>query len=825
MNTKSLLLSTVLTAVATLLPAQGQNTSVSSTPISVSGIYPSLASFNDEGECGTGAVVPWADRLWVITYGPHLPFGSSDKLYEITPDLKLTVRPESIGGTPANRMIHKESNQLFIGPYVIDSKRNVRVIPHTKAPGRYTGIARSTTDPASKVVIATMEEGVYEIDVNTLNIHTLFKDGNQLAREGAKSFESDLLEGVHGKGFYSSQGVYVFSNNGESSREALVNPRIKAGILAEYDGNEWKTIRRNQFTEVTGPGGIFGNKSEKDQLWCVGWDYKSVLLAVRSQGKWNIFRLPKASNSYDGAHGWNTEWPRIRNVGDEETPNYLMTMHGMFWSFPANFSAAQSAGIRPRSSYLKVVGDFTRWGDQLVLGCDDSAKSEFLNKRKAKGGIAGPGQSQSNLWFIDEQQTYHQGTTDVVGSVWQKEEIKAGSISDPYLFSGWNNRMAWIKNESNAAAAFTFEVDPSGKNDWRTLKKVTLLPNTSMNVSFQAKDKGEWIRVKCDHTIKGTVSFIYTDSKKRASDNDPIFKGIAKVKDQNLKGGLLYALGDNRRALGILANQVKDGKSAETGYYEMDEYMNIIPKKDSYVSEYIRSKVAVPSQVVTVDEGSYLIVDDAKRRWRLPLGDKSYAGLMQKQRLRICREVATERDLFNCGGTFYELPAENADGFAKIRPTATHQLQINDYASYRGLLVMTGIEPDVINKEHIFSSADGKCRVWAGTIDDLWKLGAPVGVGGPWINTVVTSGIASDPYLFGYYKNRSLLLNHQGIDPVDFTIEIDPTGDNDWVKYKTVTIQPGEKKQMQFPVSVQGRWIRFVSNKNVTATAWLEYTN
>lgn len=47
-------------------------------PRSVSGIYPHLAMFNNEGECGTGGVVPWADRLWVITYGPHKPTGSSD---------------------------------------------------------------------------------------------------------------------------------------------------------------------------------------------------------------------------------------------------------------------------------------------------------------------------------------------------------------------------------------------------------------------------------------------------------------------------------------------------------------------------------------------------------------------------------------------------------------------------------------------------------------------------------------------------------------------------------------------------------------------------
>ena len=67
----------------------------------ISGIYPHLAMFNDEGECGTGAVVPWSGRLWVITHGPHLPFGSSDKLHEINHSLEQIIRPESVGGTPA----------------------------------------------------------------------------------------------------------------------------------------------------------------------------------------------------------------------------------------------------------------------------------------------------------------------------------------------------------------------------------------------------------------------------------------------------------------------------------------------------------------------------------------------------------------------------------------------------------------------------------------------------------------------------------------------------------------------------------------------------
>jgi len=98
----------------------------STEPRSVSCIYPHPGMFNDEGECGTEAVVPWAGGLWVVTYSPHEPAGSSDKLYEITCSLEPIIRPESIGGTPANRMIHRESEQLFIGSYAIRTDRSAR---------------------------------------------------------------------------------------------------------------------------------------------------------------------------------------------------------------------------------------------------------------------------------------------------------------------------------------------------------------------------------------------------------------------------------------------------------------------------------------------------------------------------------------------------------------------------------------------------------------------------------------------------------------------------------------------------------------------------
>lgn len=799
-------------------------------PDSISGIYPRLAYYNNEGECGTGAVVPWADRLWVITYGPHLPNGSSDKLYEVTPDYKQIVRDESIGGTPANRMIHKESNQLFIGPYAIDNTGKVRTIPYTAMAGRHTGNARHLTDPANKIYYGTMEEGFYEVDVNTLAVKELYQDGN---KKKEKKSDTDagpinaLLPGVHGKGLYSGQGVMLFTNNGEGTQEALKKFDVEAGVLGEWDGKDWKVVRRNQFVEVTGPGGINGNTNpDTDPLWATGWDHKSVLLGVRDAAKgWSFYRLPKASHSYDGAHGWNTEWPRIRNVGTDAKPDYLMTMHGMFWSFPGMFAADNSAGIRPRSAYLKVIGDYTRWNDQLVFGCDDSAQKEFLNKRKTKGSIEGPGQSNSNLWFTSLTKPNELGPATAEGAVWAKESVKANEVSEPFLFSGWANRCGWVKNEGKQPITFTFEVDEAGNNNWKALKSVTVNPGKAASVPFTQEEKGEWVRVKADKNTLATVSFSYTTPDNRPATSDAIYNGLTTVSSTESMGGIPYGLGDNRRALGLLANTTSlDGKVTETGYYEMGDKLELIRKDDPKTADFIRSQFAIPQQVIDIESSSVLVVDDAGRRWRLPLGDEAYTNLTNQGALRICREVATERDLFSCMGTFYELPAENADGYAKIRPVSTHKYRINDYASYRGMLVLTGVTPkEGKENPHILVSDDKKAAVWVGAIDDLWQLGKPVGKGGPWKEADVKAGVPSDPYLIGFYDKKEITLSHQNDKEISFTVEVDPTGNGDWMEYAVYTVKPGEKLTQQLPDTFQARWIRFSANTDAKATAWLEY--
>lgn len=773
-----------------------------------SGIYPHLAFFNLEDECGTGAVVPWANRLWVVTYAPHKPEGSTDKLYEISPGLDLTIRPESIGGTPANRMIHRESTQLFIGPYAIDANRNVRPIPYSEMYGRPTATARHLVDPENKVYYASMEEALYEIDVHSLEVNTLYVD-EQLEGEPKAS-----LPGYHGKGLYSGQGRLVYANNGEKRREAHTNPFIPSGVLAEWDGNDWLVVMRKQFTEVTGPGGIYGSDNpEGDPLWSVGWDAKSLILMVLDSGEWHSYRLPKASHSYDGSHGWNTEWPRIRDIGEDRL---LMTMHGMFWQFPKTFSYGNSAGIEPRSTYLKVVGDFCRWQEQIVLGCDDTARNEFLNTRRAKGEIAAP-QSQSNLWFISPEKLDHLGPVIGRGAVWLNDAVEPGVPSDPFLISGFDRRA--IHLVADQSTILRIEVDRRGTGDWDTLTELSVEGYRWYDIDSTLD--GVWMRIVSSEALEDATAWFHLsgdDDRNILPDPDK-FSGIARTGAKSVTGGIIRPTSDDSRVLQFAAK----GPEGKIGHYILDGAMNLRADEGEESWEWLQEHASVPSRsgVIEVDAASVVYIDDKDRRFRLPKNpDFIEPGPLGYGRL--CREVATERDLFNCHGTFFELPAKNAAGFPRVRPVSTHSLKISDYCSYRGLFVISGIDLGAAGANpHIIRSEDGKTGLWVGAIDDVWELGKPVGTGGPWMNTSVEANEASDPYLMTGYDQKILELKSDR--EIHITAEVDVSGMGDWQPYRTFTMDSGVAIRHLFPADFQAYWIRFKADRDSILTAQLIY--
>lgn len=795
-------------------------------PPSFSGRYPHLAVFNAGDECGIGAAVPWADRLWLITYSPHQPGGSDDKLYEIDNALNMTIRPESIGGTPANRMIHRESNQLFIGPYAIDAERNVRAIPYSAMFGRHTATARHLTDPEHKVLYFDMEGLIYEVDVRTLEPTLLFRRA---------------VPGWHAKGAYTSQGRFVVANNGERAAGSVdrfkpfqyqIDPEPTgpedAGALAEWDGDEWRLIRRRQFTEVTGPGGIHGAPSEQSPLWAMGWDKRSLILMLLDDGSWHEFRLPKADYSYDGHHGWHTEWPRIREVvpaAGDRTPKLLANKHGGWFDFPIGFRAADTSGLRPIGSYLKVTADFTDFNGRIVFACDDAAKSHFLAGFGLHGNMDLVGQSNSNLWFTTWDDLHAKGRPAGWGGWWLDDAVMAGRPSVPFLFHGYRQRVLHLSHSANHSVTFALEVS-DGRGDWRNLTSVTVPANGYRFHVFAADALGQWIRATPDRDATGVTAYFHYGPSQGAHADPAMFASLAEVGSTAPHSvGVVRGRGADLGTLHMLATNIDgEGNASEPRVYEIGSEMKLRRVDDAQQAAYIKERAAPRGAEYSIDGNSVLIVEQGNR-FRLPIGCADAANHTPAGFARTVRELVTERAIMNAAGTLYMLPRISSGGVRALKPVATHNKRIFDFCSWRGMTVLTGIRDDAKADDcnHLIRSDDGRVGLWFGDIDDLWKLGKPTGTGGPWHESEVKAGEPSDPYLMTGYDRKTLSLRHDSEQPVAVTVEVDVAADGRYVEYARFVVKPNEPFTHVFPSGYAAHWVRLTADRDMTATAEFRY--
>lgn len=568
----------------------------------ISGIRPHLAVFNPYGECGIGPVAPWAGRLWWITYPPHHRTGSEDGLYSTDESFRLVRHPESVGGTHAARLIHRESRQLVIGPYAIDETGRVRAINVKAIPGRYTAWARHLTDPANRLLLFDMEGPVWEVDVHTL--------------EGRRLFEKPV-PGWHGKGAWTGQGRFVIANNGEHAAGrtpradeflcALPPPSPEdAGALAEWDGSTWRLIARRQFCEVAGHGGLAGANDDREPVWATGWDRRSVLLYVLDDGRWHRYRLPKASFTYDPRHGWFTEWPRIRPIGRDR---WMMTMHGQMFDFPPTMSAARARGLRPIATHLRYIPDFCEWNGRLVLASDDC--SIMQNPMVGK--------SQSNLWIGSPEELPTFGPPLGWGSVWLGDRVQAHVPSDPYLFAGYRRRCAHIAHNAGAPVEFRLEVDPSGDGRWQPLTNVVVDAAGYSSVIFPPDAPGEWIRAIASRDLPaGSVHFHYLPD--RAHSPDPAFFAALAPAARAGRGcswsRAILRPGDG--VLHVLLETIdSDGRTAQTAVVDVAADLTVRANADPALRRVLETTNAIRADCA-VDRASIIVTDAAGHRWRLP---------------------------------------------------------------------------------------------------------------------------------------------------------------------------------------------------------------
>lgn len=824
-------------------------------PVEFGGRYPHLAVSNAQGECGIGAVVPWAGRLWFVTYAPHAPLGSDDGLYEVDDALGITRRSESVGGTPASRLVHRETNQLVIGPYVIDAAGHVQAVPPRMMEGRLTAAARHLADPDRKAYVYDMEGLLYELDLGS--------------REATRLF-ARAVPGWHGKGAYSGQGVLVVANNGEHPASsagkfepfayAVPNTRAtrhEAGALAEWDGRHWRLVRRRQFTDVTGPGGIHGPPTNDAPLWAIGWDEKSVLLMTRSaadaaagRDPWHAFRLPIACASYTGDHGWHTEWPRIREVVPAtagQPAKYILTMHGGWYELPATFSAEKPFGLRPLCSHLKMTGDVAPWkiGDRelVVFGCDDAAKSGFLTAlQNSRNDLTG--RSNSNLWFTTWQGLRALGRPCGSAFLWRSEPVKAHEPSDPLLLAGgpggYDSRVVFLTHTAEEPVAFTLSA--GGGARWRDVVTLTVPPRRAVFHVLATDVSGDWIRITTDRDVP-EVSAVFRYGSRGGMVADPgLFASLADAdSDEPWTAAIVRSAAGADLPLEVLAVPTQDDRAGECRAWRIGlDAGRIGPPvplaNDDPAAVFLRD-TAAPSSPDIVFDASSVIYTEGERVFRLPKPlDPAIAAAYEKPFPsgwpRGLREVVTERSLLNAAGTFYVVPRNTSGGAAKMQPVASHGKRITDFCSWRGLLVMAGVrqaagdDPRVIGRHGGGAAAEagfGAPAVWVGDIDDLWKLPKPTGRGGPWRDTAVQWGSVSDPYLMAGYDEKRLEVSHDAATPLALDVEVDPTGDGQWLPVATLEVPAGATLRHEFPNGFSAHWIRFRAHAACRVSATLIY--
>ncbi len=455
------------------------------TPVSFGGVVPSLALRAELGpprtECGVGALMAWAGRLWAVSYVSHKSgSGVGTGFYEIGDDFKLIKRPESLVGTYTNRYVHWPSNQCFIGPHVIDADRNVRTIDGL-AEVRLCGTMAHLSDPDNKVYMLGMEGEFFELDVHSLAFTQLFDLRKEL----------DVPQAMHFKAGYTAFGRVVVTNNTYDEKEFL--GQASRGRLAEWDGKAWTILRRDPFTEVTGRGTFSGT------IFATGWDRASALLNVYTQADdtWRTYRLPKASHTFD--HMWQTEWPRIRETEHERL---LMDCHGMFYELSPWAYGNRIWGVRPISTHLWVLGDFCTWRGLLVLGSDNASPHGGANHTA--------GEPQSGLWLGKTDDLWSFGKPAGWGGPWWETPVKANVPSDPFLMTGFEHKCLHLTHADSGAVTFNLEVDFLGTGQWMPYKSFQVPHGGYVHYEFPAGFSAHWARLTADADCTATAQFIYT---------------------------------------------------------------------------------------------------------------------------------------------------------------------------------------------------------------------------------------------------------------------------------------------------------------------------
>jgi len=119
------------------------------------------------------------------------------------------------------------------------------------------------------------------------------------------------------------------------------------------------------------------------------------------------------------------------------------------------------------------------------------------------------GQPQSGLWFGDIDDLWSMGKPAGWGGPWWEKPVKAGTVSDPFLMTGFDKKVVHLAHESNRQVSFTVEVDFLGNGSWKKYASLSVPAKGYLHHEFPDGFSAHWVRVCVDQDCIATVYFMY----------------------------------------------------------------------------------------------------------------------------------------------------------------------------------------------------------------------------------------------------------------------------------------------------------------------------
>jgi len=172
-----------------------------------------------------------------------------------------------------------------------------------------------------------------------------------------------------------------------------------------------------------------------------------------------------------------------------------MDAHGLFYDLPPLVYDGHVWGIKPIASHLRIVPDFCHYRGLLVMAGDQTDNAV--------------GQPQSGLWFGAMDDLHQMGKPTGWGGPWWHAKVDGGAPSDPFLMTGFDQKVLHLINEGAAPVTFTVEVDVLGNGAWQSYQRLHVGSRQYAFHTFPPGYSAHWVRITADRPTTATAQFFY----------------------------------------------------------------------------------------------------------------------------------------------------------------------------------------------------------------------------------------------------------------------------------------------------------------------------